>query len=193
MAFFKLLNISKKYQNQIVLDDISFSLPRNGLIMIKGKSGCGKSTLLNIIFGIVKPDKGKILINDKNQILMGKRSDNPLTADSEMHEEGSWSLPGGNIEYGETFYEAGRREVKEEADIDVGSLEVFCVQTDMNQFAHYVSVGMLSRDFSGDAKVMEPGEIVAWKWFDKDKIPTNIFSASKKTIECYLSGKFYID
>lgn len=104
---------------------------------------------------------GVILINDKNQILMGKRSDNPLTADSEMHEEGSWSLPGGNIEYGETFYEAGRREVKEEADIDVGSLEVFCVQTDMNQFAHYVSVGMLSRDFSGDAKVMEPGEIVA--------------------------------
>ena len=34
---------------------------------------------------------GVILINDKNQILMGKRSDNPLTADSEMHEEGSWS------------------------------------------------------------------------------------------------------
>ena len=34
--------------------------------MIKGKSGCGKSTLLNIIFGIVKPDKGKILINNKN-------------------------------------------------------------------------------------------------------------------------------
>ena len=66
MAFFKLLNISKKYQNQIVLDDISFSLPQNGLIIIKGKSGCGKSTLLNIIFGIVKPDKGKILINDKN-------------------------------------------------------------------------------------------------------------------------------
>ena len=66
MAFFKLLNISKKYQNQTVLDDISFSLPRNGLIVIKGKSGCGKSTLLNIIFGIVKPDKGKILINNKN-------------------------------------------------------------------------------------------------------------------------------
>ena len=66
MAFFKLLNISKKYQNQTVLDDISFSLPRNGLIVIKGKSGCGKSTLLNIIFGIVKPDKGKVLINDKN-------------------------------------------------------------------------------------------------------------------------------
>ena len=66
MAFFKLLNISKKYQNQTVLDDISFSLPRNGLIVIKGKSGCGKSTLLNIIFGIAKPDKGKILINNKN-------------------------------------------------------------------------------------------------------------------------------
>ena len=66
MAFFKLLNISKKYQNQTVLDDISFSLPRNGLIVIKGKSGCGKSTLLNIIFGIVKPDKGKKLINNKN-------------------------------------------------------------------------------------------------------------------------------
>lgn len=136
---------------------------------------------------------GVILINNKGQILMGKRSDNPLTADSEMHEEGTWSLPGGNIEYGETFYEAGRREVKEETNIDVKTLDVFCVQTDMNQFAHYVSVGMMSKDFTGEAIVMEPGEIVTWKWFDKDKLPDNIFSASKKTIECYLNEKFYID
>ncbi len=136
---------------------------------------------------------GVILINDKGQILMGRRSNNPLTADSEMHEEGTWSLPGGNIEYGETFYEAGIREVKEETDIDASNLEVFCVQTDMNEYAHYVSVGMISKVFSGTPKVMEPDEIVCWEWFDKDNLPNNVFSASKKTIECFLNNKFYID
>ena len=43
---------------------------------------------------------GVILIKD-DMILLGKRSENVETADSEMHEEGTWTLPGGNIEYGE--------------------------------------------------------------------------------------------
>ena len=59
---------------------------------------------------IVRTGCGVILINDLGQILLGKRNDDPTLADSEMHEEGTWSLPGGNIEYGESFYEAGMRE-----------------------------------------------------------------------------------
>ena len=74
MAFFKLLNISKKYQNQTVLDDISFSLPRNGLIMIKGKSGCGKSTLLNQLGCLDTPSSGEYLL-DGISVRSMKKSD----------------------------------------------------------------------------------------------------------------------
>lgn len=136
---------------------------------------------------------GVIILNDRNQILMGRRNENELTADSEMHEEGTWTLPGGNIEYGENFYEAGIREAKEETNLDICDLEIICVQTDLNEYAHYVSVGMIAKKYSGEIKIMEPDEITTWKWFDLDKLPKKIFSASKKTIDCYLQKKFYID
>ena len=135
---------------------------------------------------------GVVLLKD-NMILLGKRNTDELKADSEMHEEGTWTLPGGNIEYGETFYEAGIREAKEETNLDVDELEVICVQTDLNEYAHYVSVGMIANKFYGEIKVMEPDEITTWKWFDINHLPKKIFSASRKTIDCYLQKKFYID
>ena len=137
---------------------------------------------------------GVMVFNPEGKLLMGLRGYDPEKADSEMHEEGTWSLPGGNVEYGETFEEAGAREAKEEAgiDIDVNDIEVFCLQTDLNEFAHYVSAGMLARNFEGIPQVMEPDELQAWRWFDVNELPTNIFSASKKTIDCYLQKKFYI-
>ena len=135
---------------------------------------------------------GVILLKD-DMILMGRRSEDEKTADSEMHEEGTWTLPGGNIEYGETFYEAGIREVKEETNLDASDLEIICVQTDLNEHAHYISVGMIAHNFSGELKIMEPGEITTWKWFNINELPKKIFSASKKTLDCYLQKKFYID
>ncbi len=133
---------------------------------------------------------GVIIIKDQ-KILLGLRNSDPLLADSELHEEGTWTMPGGNIEYGESFEEAGIRECKEETNLDVDSLEVFCVQTDLNQYNHYISVGMIAHEVKGEVKVMEPDEIVEWRWFDLDKLPDNIFSASKKTIECFKEGVFY--
>lgn len=136
---------------------------------------------------------GVILINEAGKILMGKRNNDVDKADSEMHEEGTWTLPGGNIEYGETFFEAGIREIKEETNLDAKDLEVICVQTDMNQYAHYISVGMICKNFSGIIRVMDSEEIIKWDWFSLDSLPSNIFSASKKTIDCFLQKKFYID
>jgi len=40
---------------------------------------------------------------------------------------------------------------------------------------------------------MDSKELTTWKWFDLDKLPKNIFSASQKTIDCYKEGKFFIE
>lgn len=135
---------------------------------------------------------GVMVFNQYGQLLLGLRNSDPDLADSELKEEGTWTMPGGNIEYGEDFEDAAIREGLEEANIILKDLEVICIQTDKNEHAHYISVGMKTSNFDGVPTVMEPDEIVRWEWFNLDTLPNNIFSPSKKTIDCYLQNKIYI-
>lgn len=57
----QLETISKAYEGQQVLKEISFTLAKGEIIALLGPSGCGKSTLLSIIAGLEKPDSGTIL------------------------------------------------------------------------------------------------------------------------------------
>ena len=52
--------------NKKILDNISFNLHENEIILICGKSGSGKTTLLEIISGLITPQKGKITWKNKN-------------------------------------------------------------------------------------------------------------------------------
>ena len=52
-----------KNSTESVVDDVSFSLPNNGLICITGQSGSGKTTLLSLLSGLLTPTKGEILFN----------------------------------------------------------------------------------------------------------------------------------
>ena len=55
------VNVNKKYNGQIVLEDVSFDINEGEFISILGSSGCGKTTLLKILIGIEKADTGEIL------------------------------------------------------------------------------------------------------------------------------------
>ncbi len=56
----KLNNITKKYKENIILDDISFDFSNPGLYILRGINGSGKSTIIKIISGIIFKSKGKI-------------------------------------------------------------------------------------------------------------------------------------
>lgn len=60
----ELKDITKKFNNKLVLDNISISVKENKTIAILGPSGCGKTTLFNIISGIEKPNSGQIFIDN---------------------------------------------------------------------------------------------------------------------------------
>ena len=135
---------------------------------------------------------GIMILNSKNQVLLGKRNDDPKKASSKLHGEGTWTMPGGKLEYDESFEEGARREVLEETDIRLNDVEIICVNNDKNEHAHFVTIGMFSDSFSGEAHVMEPDEIVEWKWFDLNKLPKNIYFPSAKVLENFKKEKFYI-
>lgn len=54
-------NVSKKYRNKLILDDISFSVEKGQYVAVIGTNGCGKSTLLKIMTGSIKANGGEIL------------------------------------------------------------------------------------------------------------------------------------
>ena len=55
----------------------------------------------------------------KGKMRLGKRHEDPAKADSELHGEGTWTMPGGKVEYGETFAQGAKRELEEETGITV--------------------------------------------------------------------------
>ena len=135
---------------------------------------------------------GIYIINDNNEVLLSLR----ISA----HATGFWCAPGGHMEYGETFLEAGARETKEEVDIDVSEVEVIGVISNVypEENKHYVTVHMRSKKYSGEAKIMEPDKFSDMKWFSLTALPENIFPATKSFLSenplCLCgSGKKYLD
>jgi phospholipid/cholesterol/gamma-HCH transport system ATP-binding protein len=56
-------HVVKRFDNRVILNDVSFCLPKGEILVIMGGSGCGKSTLLRHLIGVLKPDEGQIFIN----------------------------------------------------------------------------------------------------------------------------------
>jgi len=140
----------------------------------------------------VKVGFGVMLLRD-GKILLGHRNDDAEKASSELHGEGTWTMPGGKMHFGESFEEACARETMEETGISISKnkLELISLTNDMVPDAHFVTAGFLCKEFAGEAQIMEPDEITEWQWFDIKQIPENIYPPSKKVLEHYLLGKVY--
>ncbi len=108
---------------------------------------------------------GIMILNSKDQVLLGKRHDDPEKADSELHGEGSWTMPGGKLHFKEEFKDAAFRETSEETgiEIDKNKLEITSVTNDIVSDNHFATIGFLCRNFKGEPKVMKPDEITEWK------------------------------
>ena len=56
-------NLTKKFKNQVAIQNISMNVPENSVYGLLGPNGAGKSTTLKMIAGILKPTKGSIIFN----------------------------------------------------------------------------------------------------------------------------------
>lgn len=65
-ALIQISNISKKFGKLKALEDVSLNCGKGECVALIGPNGCGKTTLIKSILGMVVPDEGTILFNDKN-------------------------------------------------------------------------------------------------------------------------------
>ena len=64
-SILKLQNISLSFQNRQILENISFEINQGEIFGMLGPNGVGKSTIFNLVTGLIKPNKGNIIIKDE--------------------------------------------------------------------------------------------------------------------------------
>jgi 8-oxo-dGTP diphosphatase len=134
-----------------------------------------------------------VMILREGKVLLGQRHVDPGKADSELHGEGTWTMPGGKLEFGESFEEGALREVFEETGLTLNKkdLQVISVANDRVSDAHFVTIGLFCDTCLGEAKVMEPDEITRWEWFPLDALPQPLFFPSEEVIINFQHKRFY--
>jgi energy-dependent translational throttle protein EttA len=94
--------LSKGYGDRLLIDDLSFSLPRAGIVGIIGPNGAGKTTLFRMITGSEQPDAGTITIGSSVDLAYVDQSRDALEPDRTVYEE---------ITDGQDLLKVGTREV----------------------------------------------------------------------------------
>ena len=131
----KLENVSKRFKNENVLKEISYSFESGKIYSIVGRNGSGKSVLLKIIAGLYLQDKGKVLFDNKNYNMINEIPDNLGI----VIEQPSFINDLTGLENLKLL--ASIRNVATERDI-VESLEIVNLKDDMNKKYSKYSLGM---------------------------------------------------
>lgn len=93
------------------------------------------------------------------------------------HGKGTWSVPGGWMEYGESFGRTAEREVMEEVGLKIKNVRFGAVTNTVfrKEKVHSVTLWLLSDYQGGQTKIMEPQKIKDLAWADFDSLPKPLF------------------
>ena len=94
--------LTKGYGDVVLIEDLTFSLPKAGIVGIIGANGAGKTTLFRMIIGQEAPDRGSITIGDTVQLAYVDQSRDDLRAEASVFDE---------IAGGAEFIKVGAREL----------------------------------------------------------------------------------
>lgn len=121
-----------------------------------------------------------VLIKRNNKILLMKRTGS--------HGAGTWSCPGGHIDFGESIEQTALRETKEEVGVKIKNIRFLAITNDVfrKEGKHYITVWVRAEHAGGKLKVNAEDELTEVGWFDVKKLPKPLFILDK-----LLKGKSY--
>ena len=95
-------DIKKGFGDRLLIDGLTFSLPRGGIVGILGPNGAGKTTLFNMIVGLLKPEEGTLRVGESVRFAYVNQSRDTLDDNKTVYDE----IAGGN-----DFILVGKREL----------------------------------------------------------------------------------
>lgn len=120
-----------------------------------------------------------VILCRNNKVLLGKRRG--------AHGAGTWALPGGHLDPGESIAQCAIREVMEETSIELQRIHHSGFTDDyfVSESRHYITlfVEASEADFFGEPVNCEPDKCEAWHWCDWNALPDPLFPPLKSLLE----------
>ncbi|KAL0396844.1 UNVERIFIED_CONTAM: Nudix hydrolase 1 [Sesamum calycinum] len=111
-----------------------------------------------------------VFLLNGNKVLLGRRHSSVGRT--------TFALPGGHLEFGESFEECAAREVKEETGLDIQKIEYLTAKQCLLQ-ASCARLAILMRAFQADPRQipqnLEPEKCEGWDWYDWENLPRPLF------------------
>ena len=117
-----------------------------------------------------KPQVGTaMIITRDDKVLLMKRKG--------PHGKGTWSTPGGHLDFGETIEGCAARESKEEVGLDVTDIRFRTVTNDLfeSEGKHYITIWMEGKSASGEPYIASEEEAEEIGWYAWDALPSPLF------------------
>ncbi len=145
----KVTHLTKKFDDLLVLDDISFTVKEGEFLCIVGPTGCGKTTFLNSLTKLYKPTSGEILINDEPVDLLRHNIAYIFQEYSTM----PWLTVEENVGFGLDIKKIPKSEAKEKVN---EYLQVVGLEKYRKYYPDQLSASMLQRVVIARAFATEP-------------------------------------
>lgn len=126
-----------------------------------------------------------VIVKYENKFLIGQRKG--------AHGEDTWSVPGGNLDYGESPEQCAKREVLEETGLNIVEPSFIALTSDVfkTEKKHYVTLWLTAVVSSNTFKITEPDKYINIRWISIEDLPSKLFLPLKNFLKVKNNRQYF--